>query len=328
LEASYYVGIDIGATFVKTGIVTRGGKLVSKDQFETAKITGPLHFVEITGKSVDRLIEAAAIEKRSVGGVGVGAPGWVDHSGGIVRELTNIPGWRDFPLAERLRRASGLKSFIDNDANVMALGELVHGAGRGYRNLICLTLGTGVGGAIVIDGEIHRGADGLAGEVGHMTLDREGPQCACGARGCLEGYVGNRAIVARARKILERRNANSGGCILLAMADNRPERITPKLLAAAAEAGDEIAIEVWRETGKILGTALAILVNLLNPECFIIGGGVARAGAILFDHMRSTLELLAMNQLGGTTPILEAKLGKDAGIIGAATFAMRCAKAI
>jgi glucokinase len=277
---------------------------------------------------MDRLIEAAAIEKRSVGGVGVGAPGWVDHSGGIVRELTNIPGWKDFPLAEHLRRASALKSFIDNHANVMALGELVHGAGRGYRNLICLTLGTGVGGAIVIDGEIHRGTDGLAGEVGHMTLDLKGPQCACGARGCLEGYVGNRAIVARARKILEQRNAQPGCCILLAMTDNRPERITPKLLAAAAEAGDEIAIEVWRETGKILGTALAVLVNLLNPECFIIGGGVARAGAILFDHIRSTLESLAMNQLGGTTPTLEAKLGEDAGIIGAATFAMRCAKAI
>ncbi len=206
----------------------------------------------------------------------------------------------------------------------MAVGELVHGAGRGRQNIICLTLGTGVGGAIIINGEVYRGADGLAGEIGHMTLDMDGPECVCGGRGCLEDYVGNRIIVANALKRIEERSDDSGESILLEMADNQLERITPRLLAEAAAKGDKIAIEVWRETGLRLGAALAVLVNVLNPECFIIGGGVAGAGEVLFDQMRSTLASLAMNRLGETTPILKAQLGEDAGIIGAATFAMGC----
>ncbi|UCD56846.1 MAG: ROK family protein [Candidatus Hydrogenedentota bacterium] len=324
MKVPYYLGIDIGATRLKTGIVTRGGKLVAKEEFETGKITGPAHFLEVSEDMIDRLLKANAIERQHVGGIGVGAPGWVDHFRGIVRELTNVPGWQDVPVAEQLERITGLKSFVDNDANVMAVGELIHGAGRGYRNFVCLTLGTGVGGAIVINGEIYRGASGLAGEIGHMYIDMNGPQCACGARGCLERYVGNRFIVAEALKRLEERSVSARESILLNMADNQLEKMTPKLLAEAAAKGDELALEIWRETGHHLGVALAVLINLLNPECFIIGGGMAKAGAILFDKMHSTMELLAMNQLGRTTSLLQAQLGEDAGIIGAATFAMGC----
>ena len=326
MQAPYYIGIDIGATRLKTGLVTRAGKLVSKEVFETGEIAGPANLVEVSELAADRLLGEQGIRKNSVGGIGVGAPGWVDHLRGIVHELTNISGWRDVPLVERLEQATGLISFVDNDANVMAVGEMVHGAGRGHHNFVCLTLGTGVGGAIVVDGEVYRGADGLAGEIGHMVLDMNGPHCACGARGCLERYVGNRFIVENALRRIEESSGDRNKSLLLEMACGRPEKITPKLIARAAAGGDRQALEVWKETGHRLGTALAVLANLLNPECFIIGGGVAEAGAMLFDQMRSALASLAMNRLGETIPILEAQLGEDAGVIGAATFAMRCAE--
>lgn len=326
MTASHYIGIDIGATSIKMGVVTDGGKLVSRDEVGTAEIGNPSTFVRAAQEAVLQLLAKGRIEKRSVGAIGIGAPGWVDHHRGIVRELTNIPDWENFPLAREIEAALELKTFVDNDANVMAVGEMIHGAGRGHENFICLTLGTGVGGAIIIGGEIYRGAHGLAGEIGHLSLNPDGPKCACGAAGCLENYVGNRFIVARALEIIEDRPDTDEGSILLEMAGNRPENITAKLLAQAAQEGDTVALEVWRETGQRLGTALAGLVNLLNPECFIVGGGVAKAGPALFDRMRETMESLAMNKLGYSTPILMAELGEDAGLIGAATFAMLCSE--
>lgn len=321
-KPSYYVGIDIGATSIKTGIVERDGNLVAKEAVDTKTISDPSHFVEITRDIIEQMLAGSSLAKDALGSIGVGAPGWVDHPRGIVRELTNIPDWIDIPIGETLERATGIRSFADNDTNVMAAGELIHGAGRGRENFICLTLGTGIGGALVINGEIYRGAHGLAGEIGHMMLPVDSPRCACGAAGCLERYVGNRFIVENALQRLEANTEKNS--IIYEMAGNNVENITPKLLASAAEAGDKVALDVWHETGYRLGVALAGLVNVLNPECFIIGGGVAKAGAILFDPMRKTMESLAMNQLGKKTPILAAELGEEAGIIGAATMAMRC----
>lgn len=321
MEPPYFFGIDIGATWIKFGLVTAKGEIVSRSEMATREVSSPAHFLELARGEIDDLLEKNNILKGWARGIGVGAPGWVDYSAGIVNDLTNIPGWHFVPLAKELERESRLPAFVDNDANVMAIGELIHGAGRGFRNFVCLTLGTGVGGAIIIDSDLYRGMSGLAGEIGHMTLDMNGRQCACGAKGCLERYVGNRFIVENAVERLRKRGGE--GSIILKLADNKLERITPKLLAEAASHGDEIANEVWRETGRYIGTALAVLVNVLNPECFIIGGGVANAGKVLFNPMQQTMEALAMNEVGKSTPIFQAKLGKDAGIIGAATFAMK-----
>jgi glucokinase len=317
-----YIGIDIGATWIKAGIVSREGKLLKKSQFAASQLRSPSHFLSMSKDTIAQLLAENDFRKEHLGGIGVGAPGWVDHPKGIVRELTNIPGWHDIPLVAQLEQLSGLKSFVDNDANVMAVGEMVYGAGRGRKNFVCLTLGTGVGGAIVVNGEVYRGNDGLAGEIGHMTLDLNGPLCACGARGCLERYVGNRYIVENALRRLHGPSPRES--IILDLADGKPELVTPRLLSEAAAKGDALARQVWTETGEKLGAALAVLVNLLNPECFIIGGGVAKAGAVLFDPMRTTLGKLAMNRIGESTPILEAQLREEAGIIGAATFAMNC----
>jgi len=322
LQATHFLGIDIGATLIKMGIVTREGRLVHKARIETEKMAGPSHFVEMAKEATSKLMADASLDGQAIGAIGIGAPGWVEHDKGIVRDLTNIPDWRDFPLAREMEPATGLKCFVDNDTNVMAVGELIHGAGRGYRNLVCITLGTGVGGAIVIDGAIYRGAHGSAGELGHVTLDFNGPQCACGGVGCLESYVGNRFIVGRALEQIERDPDKGRGSVLLGMAGGRPENITTRLLAEAAEKGDEIALDIWAQTARFLGIALAGLANVFDPECFIIGGGVAKAGPVLFDRMKETMEALAMNEFGYSTPLIKAELGEDAGIIGAATFAM------
>ena len=182
-------------------------------------------------------------------------------------------------------------------------------------------VGTGVGGAIVIDGDLYRGMSGLAGEIGHMTIDMNGRDCACGAKGCLERYVGNRFIVENAVSRLSKRGKEQS--VTLDLVQNKLELLTPKVLSEAAYMGDRIALDVWRETGKYIGVILATLVNVLNPECFIIGGGVANAGKVLFEPMRQTMEALAMNEVGKSTPIFQAGLKQDAGIIGAATFAMK-----
>ncbi|UCD57795.1 MAG: ROK family protein [Candidatus Hydrogenedentota bacterium] len=326
MRPSYYIGIDIGGLSLKTGIVTRRGELVLKEEYDAEKITSPSHLFLLLHDTITRLLGATAIQKQSLGGIGVGAPGWVNHDEGSVHELMNVatPAWQDVPLKEEFEREWDLKTFVDNDGNVMAVGELVYGAGRGHKNFVCITLGTAVGGAFVIDGEIYRGTQGLAAEIGHMTLDWNGLKCVCGAKGCLGRYVGSRLIVADACKRLKDSGGRNTEGVLEQMVSSGSTPLSPKLLAEAAEKGDKIAIEIWRETGFRLGVALAGLVNLLNPECFIIGGGLAKAGSILFDQMRDTMGSLAMNQLGKTTPVVEAQLGEDAGIIGAATLAMRC----
>jgi glucokinase len=321
MEPPYLFGIDIGATWIKFGLVTFKGTIVSKSEMATREVSSPAHFLEMARGAIDNLLEKTNILKGWTRGIGVGAPGWVNYSAGIVNDLTNIPGWHSVPLAKELERESGLPAFVDNDANVMAIGEMIHGAGRGFKNFVCLTLGTGVGGAIIIDSDLYRGMSGLAGEIGHLTLDMNGRQCACGAKGCLERYVGNRFIVENAVQRLREHGGEES--IILKLADNKLERITPKLLAEAAYDGDKIAREVWQETGKYVGTVLAELVNVLNPECFIIGGGVSNAGKVLFDPIQQTMESLAMNEVGKSTPIFQAKLGENAGIIGAATFAMK-----
>jgi len=306
------------------GGVTRDGEIIHRDRIETAGITGPLQFVSTAKDAIEKLMADRSLEKRRIGAVGFGAPGWVDYVKGIVHELTNVPHWEDFRLASEFEKATGLKSFVDNDANVMAVGEMIHGAGRGHKNFVCVTLGTGVGGAIIIDGKVYRGAQGLAGEIGHMSLDLDGPTCACGAAGCLEYYVGNRFIAARAVELAWEQSAGGAQNLLVAMADNRPENVTAKMIAEAARAGDPIALRVWKETGRHLGAAFAGIINVLNPECFIIGGGVANAGDLLFDPIRDAMQALAMNKLGYHTPLVKAELGEDAGVIGAATFAMIC----
>lgn len=306
------VAIDVGATSAKLALVTRRGRVVIAQIVPTGPRTAPSSFCRIVSAVVRQYRDHAARQGAQVVGLGVGVPGVVDVPQGMVRYMVNMPRWRRVPLRRTLERLTHLPTVVDNDVNVMTWGEYRWGAGRGARSLVCLTLGTGVGGGVVLDGRLWRGWTMSAGEIGHLPLAWDGPRCACGGRACLERYVGNREIVALARRRLaaaRRRLRGTAGM----------SRLTPEDLDRAAALGDPIARAVWREVGEQIGLALTSVVNLINPERIVIGGGIARAGRWLFPAMRATVRRRAMRGAGAVA-IVPARWGAEAGVVGAAAM--------
>ncbi len=273
-------------------------------------------------------------------GVGLGSPGLIIAETGVVHFSPNFPGWSDIPLvtyvnaelaklhppksvAARNPQTHTHKKYkpvlrgMDNDVNAMTLGELHHGAGVGYNNLVALTLGTGVGGGVVIDGEVYHGSQNTAGELGHTVVEPNGRYCGCGNQGCLEAYAGAKNIVERIQEKIA-----TGRSTTLATATKTGTTLTPRMIAEAAQAGDELAIEIFAETGRYIGIALTSIAHILNPQIAIIGGGIAEAGEkLLFAPIRAELSKRAMD-IPAQMKIVKAHLGNDAGIVGAAMLAL------
>jgi glucokinase len=261
--------------------------------------------------SITALAGSAGTPVRRLRGVGIGAPGLVQQ--GIVRRMVNVPGWRNVRLQHALEQRLGCPCRVDNDANCAALGEASFGAGRGAKQVVAVTLGTGVGGGLVLDGRLYRGANGAAGEIGHMVVDPGGPRCGCGRRGCLEAHVGTAAILRRARAAMRRQ---PGPLRRLAAGS----RLTPRLVSDAAAAGDASARRVWEETGTWLGIGLANVVNLLNPDRIVIGGGVSGAWRYFAPSMRRAMTSHAVFSEAVTGRAVRARLGAHAGVVGAAVL--------
>ncbi|MFA5149026.1 MAG: ROK family protein [Candidatus Omnitrophota bacterium] len=301
--AKFAIGIDLGGTYTKLALVSSSGKILRRARLSTQDHVSRDSLLGAIASEIGVLMKKARLTRRQVKGVGIGVPGLVDFSRGVVYDLTNVRGWKNTPVKRLLENKLKIPVLADNDVNVMALGECKFGAGKGARNAVCITLGTGVGGGIIIDGGIYRGSTFSAGEVGHMPLKEEGLSCNCGGYGCLERYVGNRHISEEFRSI-------KGGDSLL----------SPESISIAARKGDKASIELWDRVGKRIGTTLAGIVNLLNPEKIIIGGGVAGAGELIFGPIRKTVKRRAMPVPGRAVRILKAKLGNDAGVIGAAAL--------
>ena len=243
--------------------------------------------------------------------IGAGLPGMVDTKHGLVHHLTNVPGWVNVPLRDLLSRHTGLPAVVENDANAMTYAEWKYGAGRGRTNVVCVTLGTGVGGGLILDGQLYRGSRFGAGEIGNMTIDYQGHPYVYGNFGALERYVGNYYIAERAVAHYEVAGHHR------TLAD-----CAPVLLAAAALAGDAVAWRLWEETGVMLGAALADVVWLLNPDAIILGGGVAQAGELLFEPVRRTIRERTSPVFYEQLEILPATLGSDAGLIGCGALAV------
>jgi glucokinase len=216
-----------------------------------------------------------------------------------VHFFPNIPGWREVNLKKILEKKLKIRVCVDNDVKAMTLAEHKLGAARGFKNCLCLTLGTGVGGGIIIENSLFRGADNAAGEIGHLPINEKGPRCNCGGIACLEAYIGNNRILERARKVFGR-------------------KVSLEELSALALKKNKKAITAWQEVGRQLGVALTALVNVLNLDAVIIGGGVANAGAILFNRVKETVASRSMSVQAGRVKILKARLGSDAGVIGTA----------
>ena len=318
----WVVGVDIGGTNVRVGRVPLGGgaSSVAVRCCSTRAASG-------SDRVLDRIVtmireSVADVGRDNVAGVGLGAPGPLDTESGVVAETPNL-GWRDYPLRDLVAEACGLPATLDNDANCFTYGEWLMGAGRGRRRLVGITLGTGIGGGIVIDGEIHHGASGGAGEVGHMSVDFRGRRCPCGARGCVEAYASGPAIAARAIEAIP----EGGDSILASMVDGDLGAVTAEVVHAAAVAGDRHADGVLRDTARILATAVANLIHVLNPDAVVIGGGVANAGERLLRPLRREVRRRVFGTHMRACRIVQGELGDSAGVIGAAGVFRRAHRA-
>lgn len=310
--AKYVFGVDIGGTTVKMGLFDVEGNVSDKWEIPTRTENGGVHILPDIAAAIQAKMSEKGIGKADVAGVGVGAPGPVDGDG-IIHKAVNL-GWGEMDLKKELTALlDGIHVEGGNDANVAALGEMWKGGGQGHKNLVAVTLGTGVGGGIIINGRIMTGATGSGGEIGHIHVeDHETEACGCGNYGCLEEYASATGITRLARRKLQASDKDS---IL------RQGELSAKAVFDAVKAGDALAVEIAEQFGEYLGKGLAVIAGVVNPEIFVIGGGVSKAGEVLFDYIRPSFDRTVFHGCRDTKFAL-ATLGNDAGIYGAAKMVL------
>lgn len=319
----WVVGVDIGGTNVVVGLVpVAGGTPRALRVRSTRSLGTPDDVIGHLARLVEEVVGDGLAEvgghRDDVIGVGIGSPGPLDLEAGVVLDAFNL-GWKDFALRDRVAEAVGLPASLDNDANCATWGEYWQGAGKDVRNLVGVTLGTGIGGGVILGGRLVHGASASAGELGHMTIDFSGRRCKCGNYGCLEAYASGPNIAARAREGIEA-GAES---ILLEMVGGDLERLTALTVYEAILQGDAYAGEVMVETAKLLGAGIANIVNILNPDAVVIVGGVTRAGDYLFAPLRSEVRRRAFKSAERVCRIVPGALPETAGVIGAAGLFLR-----
>ena len=319
VKEPFLIGVDVGGTNIRMGIVTPDGRILNKIQYPTDMSRGGMAMMEGLVSRIQDFVREETREVHLEIRIGIGIAGPVDMRRGVLIAPPNLPDLHGFPLREFLQEKISLPTAIENDANAFTLGEGWKGAARGALNYCGITLGTGVGGGIMVAGKILHGAEGLGGEVGHMVLNPEGPLCGCGGRGCLEVYASGSGI---RRMILEAiENSDGKGIVHKSKEDLR--KITSEEVFEAAQKGDEIALKVFNQMGGYLGLGLVNLVNLFNPEKIVIGGKVSRAWDFFIERAKEVVWERAMKGLREKVEIVQAECGDDAGILGAAYTALK-----
>lgn len=311
-DKRYAIGVDFGGTSVKIALVDERGTLVSQQRIITEHVRDRKEWLDAVCGAIDKLKGDLAIC-----GVGVGVPGFVDFERGFIYDLANVPGWTGVPLADLLEERLNVPVTIDNDVNAMALGECTFGAGRTYQHAVFATLGTGVGGALLINNQLYRGAYSMAGEIGHISIDMNGRVSPQG-KGGLEQYVGNRRIAERAIEALEKGRAS----LIDELCGGDRSQISPKTVKDAAAKGDPLAMEILDFVTDCIATAFSSIAYTLQPQAFIIGGGVAQDADMLFDLIRRHLQDRLSPHFYKRLEIKPAELGPNAGMIGCATLAL------
>ena len=312
-KQKYAIGVDLGGTSIKLGIVSETGKLIEKISVRTEAEKGPEKVIEKITHSIRDLTQES---KYNINGIGIGCPGVVTPGKGIVENPPNFPGWNRVNIGKIISKEFKQPVFVDNDANAAAIGELTFGSGKKYNSFIMITLGTGVGGGIVIDKKIYHGDFGAAGEIGHISIDYNGPKCNCGSCGCIEAYAGNQYLRERVREQLKKHPESK----MWKLIENDLGKVSPRNIQEAAEQGDEFATSVINELGFHLGSAFTSLCNVLDISVFIIGGGISGFGEPLFDTIRKTILKRVMAPIKPRVKVLPAKLKNDAGIKGASAL--------
>jgi glucokinase len=312
------IGVDVGGTKIAAGLVDHQGQITGHTRAPMASTSTAAAGLASVILAIDELFANDPKTKGLIRGIGICAPGPLDPTTGVIINPPNVPCWRDFPLAEKVSENYQVPVRVDNDANAAALAETRWGAGSGYRNLFYATIGTGIGTGIVFDGHVHHGRTGAAGEGGHMSIDYRGPRCNCGKLGCIEVLASGPAIARRARAKLAAEPAR--GSALFGLAKGAIETVTSEMVGLAYVAGDSMANEILLETIDLLSLWLGNIVDLLEPDAIIIGGGVASMLSPLFDTIRQRLPNYCINSRCREIPLLKARYGADAGVAGGAAL--------
>ena len=309
----YAVGVDLGGTNIKIGIVTQKGKIIKKISISSKAEGGPEKVVKQIKLGIKEVLSG---NKNKIRGIGIGAPGVVSVKKGTVENPPNFPGWTKVNLGHIIKKELGIDCHVENDANAAAIGEMIFGSGKRYNSFVMITLGTGVGGGIIINRKLYRGEIGAAGEVGHITINYNGPRCNCGSYGCIEAYVGNNYLISKVKSDL----TASPNPKILKLVKNDLNLLTPIIINKAAENGDAFAKSVINEMGEQIGSVLASVSNLMDVSTFIIGGGVSGFGKPLFTAINKSLVERVITSLRNRVKVLPAKLKNEAGIKGASAL--------
>jgi glucokinase len=312
-----FLGVDLGGTKILTAVVNAQGKILSRDHSVTPAAEGPKAVIPAMLDSMASALNQAGKNVPEISAVGIGAAGLSNPRTGVLFTSPNLPGWRDVPLKGIIEKKLGKKTFLINDANAAALGELCFGAARNACNFIYLGLGTGIGAGIVVDGKICTGAAGTAGEVGHMVIHDDGPRCNCGNRGCWETLASGGALARDARDKIKEGARTS----ILDYAAGDTEKIDAEVIQKAAQDGDSLAGELIARIAYYLGVGLANLINIFNPEMIVIGGGLSNMGDMLLGPACEEAGRRAFKQAYRVVRFARAELGRNSGVLGAAALA-------
>lgn len=310
---SYAIGVDLGGTFIKFGIVSEKGKIVCKTFLDTRAEKGPKYVIKQIVKGIKEL---QVKNNFKINGIGIGAPGVVQIKKGTVENPPNFPGWGKIHLGKMIEKHVDHPVYVENDANAAAIGEMIFGSGKKINSFIMITLGTGVGGGLILNKKLFRGESGGAGEIGHISIDYKGPKCNCGSVGCIEAYAGNNYLINYVKSQLKKYPDS----LLIQLTNNKMELLTPKVISEAAKLGDKFSISVIEKVGRKIGYAIASASNLLDISTIIIGGGVSGFGTLLFNSIEEAVKERVLKSLQPKIKILPAALKNDAGIKGASAL--------
>jgi glucokinase len=316
-EKKPVLAIDLGGTKIIAALVSPQGQVMSKENYPTLAKEGPSAVIDRIFSAIDHLLEAGNTKLSQLHGLSIAAAGAIDPERGVVTSSPNLAGWHDVPLRDIVSSKYKVKACLINDASAGALGEYEFGAGKGVSNLIFLTVGTGIGGGIIINGSLYLGPSGSAGEVGHTTIDVNGPRCSCGNIGCLETLASGTAMAGEAIRRISRGERS----VLTEMVEDKLDNITAELVGMAAQGGDSLALEVISQAATYLGVGMVNLVNIFNPEMVIVGGGVAQMADLLIEPARQVVEERAFKLSAQAVRIVPTQLGDEAAVLGAAVFA-------
>ena len=311
------LAIDLGGTKIITAIISNKGQMIAREYCLTLADEGPQSVINRILSAIDHLLSLRNMESSKLGSISIASAGVIDLDRGVITSSPNLPGWHNIPLRDIIKERYGVNTFLINDADAAALGEHHFGAGKGVNNLIYLTVSTGIGGGIIINGRLYTGLCGSAGEIGHMTIDVNGPKCNCGNIGCLETLASGTAVAKEAIRRISQGERSS----LTEIVEGKIENITAEEVSLAAQGGDSLALEVISKAATYLGAGMVNIVNIFNPEMIIVGGGMAKMGDLLLNPAKQVVRERAFSLPAQAVRIVLAQLGDDAGVLGAAIFA-------